>query len=161
MAAALLLSVALCGRSFAIDVERPSLVLGDPNTCAGKIKRVLVQLLARPLGLKRLESAYMGAMKDEGSGEFFGKVLKQLDITVDAAGKDLENIPKEGGLLIYANHPFGFTDGAAVMSAVKSVRPDVKVLMNDIVRMPGLKDDIVSVSIRVRPEKTRRLASRA
>lgn len=44
----------------------------------------------------------------------------------------LENIPKEGGVILAANHPLGGLDGIAFMYAVAQVRSDMQFLVNDI-----------------------------
>ncbi len=51
-----------------------------------------------------------------------------LSINLDVAG--LERIPKEGAVIIAANHPTGIADGVAVYDAITRVRPDIAIFTN-------------------------------
>ena len=62
--------------------------------------------------------------------EFVNAVMDELQMTVMLSGA--ENIPKEGGCILAANHPLGGLDGIAFMQAVGQVRSDMKFLVNDI-----------------------------
>ncbi len=55
-----------------------------------------------------------------------------LDFGVVLISEGLENIPKEGGLIIVANHPLGGIDGIALMCEVGKRRTDQKAIVNDI-----------------------------
>ncbi|MCB9189114.1 MAG: 1-acyl-sn-glycerol-3-phosphate acyltransferase [Flavobacteriales bacterium] len=59
---------------------------------------------------------------DAGPEEF------EIDITYNG----LENIPKEGGVYLAANHPLGGLDGVAMLSVVSKVRTDLKFFVNDL-----------------------------
>ncbi len=45
---------------------------------------------------------------------------------------DLENIPSQGPVVLVANHPIGSLDGLALLRAVASVRPDVRILASQV-----------------------------
>tara|TARA_B100001115_G_scaffold182148_2_gene177767 strand:- start:1738 stop:2580 length:843 start_codon:yes stop_codon:yes gene_type:complete len=73
------------------------------------------------------------AMRLHGDKEglpFVRAGLDFLDTTVKTVG--LENIPKEGGVILASNHPLGGLDGIAFMKAVGEVREDQQFLVNDI-----------------------------
>jgi putative hemolysin len=55
-------------------------------------------------------------------------VSKLLSINLDVAG--LERLPKEGAVIIAANHPTGIADGVAVYDAITRVRPDIAIFTN-------------------------------
>lgn len=61
--------------------------------------------------------------------KFSEEGLKILDIPLTVNG-ELEQIPREGPLVIVSNHPFGGIDGMALMSKILLVRPDAKLLIN-------------------------------
>lgn len=44
----------------------------------------------------------------------------------------IENIPKSGRVVIYANHPLGALEALSLISMVKSVRNDVKIVANEL-----------------------------
>ena len=58
------------------------------------------------------------------------QVLEYFDIRCELAERDLEQIPSYGPVVVIANHPIGTLDGLALLHAVASVRPDVKVMAN-------------------------------
>jgi putative hemolysin len=45
---------------------------------------------------------------------------------------DLENIPTRGKVIIVANHPIGSLDGLAMIKLVRGVRPDVRIVSNEV-----------------------------
>lgn len=62
--------------------------------------------------------------------EFCEAGIKELNVHFEFEG--LENIPKEGGVILAANHPLGGLDGISFISTVSRVRKDIKFLVNDI-----------------------------
>src|SRR5580700_757020 len=56
----------------------------------------------------------------------------RVDLRVDAA--DAGRIPATGPVVVVANHPFGMLDGAVLAVLLTRVRPDVKVMMNYLLR---------------------------
>jgi putative hemolysin len=71
-----------------------------------------------------------------------------LSINLDVAG--LERIPKDGAVVIAANHPTGIADGVAVYDAITRVRPDIAIFTNrDAVRVnPRLSEFLIPVEWR-------------
>ena len=88
-----------------------------------------IRLLTEVSGLKRLERFYNG-IEDLKDLEFAAAVFRHLELELEVAPQDLENIPREGGLIFVANHPYGAIDGLALVNVLGSVRPDVKVMAN-------------------------------
>ncbi|WP_223277497.1 1-acyl-sn-glycerol-3-phosphate acyltransferase [Phaeocystidibacter luteus] len=73
------------------------------------------------------------AMRDFGhlhGVDFVNEAVNHVGIKLITKG--LENIPKEGGVILAANHPLGGLDGIAFMAAVGKVRSDMQFLVNDI-----------------------------
>lgn len=68
-----------------------------------------------------------------------------LSVKVEAQG--LERIPREGRVILVANHPTGIADGIAVYDAIKAIRPDVCFYANaDAHRVaPGFSDVLIPV----------------
>lgn len=85
-------------------------------------------------------------------------VSEILSLKIDTTG--LERIPRQGRLVVIANHPTGIGDGVAVYDAVKQVRPDVCFMANaDAHRVcPGFHDVLIAVEwvlAKRTPAKTR------
>mgnify|MGYP002817929016 CR=1 FL=1 len=85
---------------------------------------------ASPLvGTSKLQEVYDRAVL-RGDGNFFENVLRELDVDWEVASGAFGDIPKEGPLVIVANHPFGGLDGLVLGAALARVRPDFKLLLN-------------------------------
>jgi putative hemolysin len=72
---------------------------------------------------------------------FEDRVLNALNIATDVRPADLERVPVRGPLVVAANHPHGILDGLLLMSIIRAIRPDVRVLTNHLLaRIPELQD---------------------
>jgi putative hemolysin len=78
---------------------------------------------------------------DRASPERFAESsLNVLAIDSDCAAADLSRLPREGPLLIVANHPHGAADGLLLAAALVRVRSDVRLLANHLLaRIPELR----------------------
>ncbi len=63
---------------------------------------------------------------------FLDGIFKDLDFSFFVSDCDRARIPSQGRLIIVANHPLGAMDALALVRAVLDVRPDVRVIVNDI-----------------------------
>ena len=95
---------------------------------------------ASPLiGTSKVQRLYDRAVL-RGDGNFFENVLRELDVDWELASGAFENIPKEGPLVIVANHPFGGLDGLVLGAALARVRPAFKLLLNHLLNVfPALE----------------------
>jgi len=64
--------------------------------------------------------------------DFLDKLLRDLNFSYQVSAQSLKNIPAEGRLLIIANHPIGTLDGLALVKLVHEVRPDVRIVANQL-----------------------------
>ncbi len=95
--------------------------------------------LARLLALQRLNEIHAGALAMEG--RFHDNLLAVLGLSIDVSGGDLVRVPRQGGVVVVANHPFGGVEGIALLSILTSVRPDVRILANSLIdRVPQLRE---------------------
>ena len=68
-------------------------------------------------------------------------------MTLDADGV-MESIPREGPVIVMANHPFGGPDSLAVGALATQVRDDVLVLGNvEVMRLPGFAPYVLPLEI--------------
>ena len=64
--------------------------------------------------------------------DFVEQVLDYFQFSFATRDKERERIPPRGRVVIVANHPIGSLDGLALLKLVRAVRPDVKVVANEI-----------------------------
>ena len=98
------------------------------------------------LRLGKINRLFDGAADYQGR-EFADHLLENMNITINVAPEQLENIPKEGGFVLVSNHPFGGIEGVMLLSAIAKVRPDFKVMANFILsHIPNLKECFFAVN---------------
>lgn len=59
-------------------------------------------------------------------------IFKMLNFSYFYSKSDLQKIPKDGRLVIVANHPLGALDGLSIVEMIHKVRPDAKIVVNDL-----------------------------
>ncbi len=55
-----------------------------------------------------------------------------FSFTFTVSEDERENIPAAGKVVVIANHPIGSLDGLALLKLIYHVRPDVKIVANDL-----------------------------
>jgi putative hemolysin len=117
-----------------------------PRSLVDRLLFAAARPLERLLHVDRINAIYNAAVGAPDARAFLYRVLDYLDVHVKAAAKDLERIPKTGPLLIVSNHPFGALDGIILAAVVQSVRPDVRVMANYLLReIPELRELFIFV----------------
>lgn len=111
----------------------------------------LVSRLERLLGLDVLSKCYEYAEHhSDNTREFLDRVLEFLDVELDPVDPNnvLGTLPKEGPLLIVANHPLGGLEGVALTRLLMQQRPDIQVLTNNMLtRIPELSSTFIGVDV--------------
>jgi putative hemolysin len=98
------------------------------------------------LGLSTLEAMYRRLPRDE-ERPFWDRALDALEIRVDAAIDDDPPVPRDGALVVIANHPFGGVDGLVLASLIHRWRADVKIVANAFLgTIPDLRGLFVFVN---------------
>lgn len=93
------------------------------------LPRFLINLIKRIIHQNEIND-FLKKNHTKKDFEFIAAVLDYLEIKITCSG--LDNIPKNGGVVIAANHPLGGPDALALMHQLKTVRSDMKFLVNDI-----------------------------
>jgi putative hemolysin len=100
------------------------------------ITRPTLALLRQLLREQELNAFLLQHHDLEGSA-FLAKLLEYCNLSYSVVEGERDNIPAEGRVVIVANHPLGGLDGIALLSLVRGVRPDVRIVANDILMQFG------------------------
>lgn len=120
------------------------------NPCRLPFKpRILSAVLEKVLGLDRLGAIYDGRPPGCTPHEFLQYSLDALGVSLDLVNtSNLEELPRTGPVLIVANHPLGGLEGLAIARVISDIRPDLKVLTNELLRrIPELADIFIGVDV--------------
>ena len=97
------------------------------------LKRFVIRLIERMTGQPRLKRIYDDHRANPRPGEsFWDSAIRRLDLKIVTNEDALAKLPREGALVVVANHPFGVLDGVIVCQLVARVRPDFRVLTNSV-----------------------------
>ncbi len=111
--------------------------------------RALATMLESVLGLKPLADHYERRPLGIAPDSFLDYTLDSLGVDVRIESDNyLAEIPRTGPVLVVANHPLGGLEGVAIAQMLLKVRPDLKVMTNQILtRIPELRDIFIGVDV--------------
>lgn len=97
------------------------------------LKRRLVHAVERLSGQPKIKQLYDHYRADLARDvPFFEAAIRLLDLDVQFSASRHAAIPREGPLVVVANHPFGVLDGLVISWLISLRRPDFKVLTNSV-----------------------------
>ena len=95
--------------------------------------RALIRLLENATGRLRLIKRAQGYEEDLAAGrDFWAVMVERYGLTLDVLGGSLANIPKDGPLILIANHPYGILDGLMMGHILSTVRGDFRLIANSV-----------------------------
>ncbi len=87
---------------------------------------------ARPfIPARRLDRIYASALT-RTEGTVFDGILREMDVEYTVREADIKHVPTEGPAVVFSNHPFGMLDGILMAALLLRLRPDVKLLANQL-----------------------------
>jgi putative hemolysin len=109
---------------------------------------VLPRFATRLGGLDALTSLY-GELRATGDREgIFDRLLTRLRVSYRVSERDLAHVPRSGATIVVANHPCGMLEGALFASVLKRIRPDTKILANELLAgIPELEELVIPVDV--------------
>ncbi len=115
----------ICLESF-VEEKYPGFIQRRP--LLGKTLVHILKLLCHESEFKQFSSDYPHLQ----GIDFVEQALNYFDFSFRIKNSHRERIPSQGRVVIIANHPIGSLDGLAVLKLVSEIRPDVKVVANEI-----------------------------
>lgn len=126
------------------------------NPLQRKVFSVVGGAVEKALALDRINQIYYAAATKEDDRHFMDRVLEVMNIELAVAESDLARIPRNGRLVVVANHPFGGIEGIILGALLRAARPDVKLMANFLLKaVPDLHDAMIFVDPFDRDESAR------
>ncbi|QEW19854.1 Acyltransferase [Marinibacterium anthonyi] len=95
----------------------------------------MIRLMENTTGRLRLIKRANGYEADIAAGrDFWGVMVERYGLTLDVVGGSLDNIPREGPLILIANHPYGILDGLMMGHILSVTRGDFRILAHRVFR---------------------------
>ncbi|QDY69205.1 lysophospholipid acyltransferase family protein [Qingshengfaniella alkalisoli] len=115
--------------------------------------RAVIRAMENASGRLRLVRRANGYDEEVAAGRDFWRVmLDRYNVNLRVVGGTLDNIPREGPLVVMANHPFGILDGLLMGHILSSVRDEYRILAHQIFRKA---EDINRIILPVSFDETR------
>lgn len=97
--------------------------------------RMVIKLMENTTGRMRLIKRADGYEKDVANGrDFWAVMVDRYGLTLDVSGGSLSSIPKDGPLILIANHPYGILDGLMMGHILSETRGDFRILAHRVFR---------------------------
>ena len=91
--------------------------------------RAMIRTMENLTGRIRLIKRAEGYEREVAEGRDFWQVMvERYGLTLDVIGGSLANIPREGPLVLIANHPYGILDGLMMGHILSQTRRDFRIL---------------------------------
>lgn len=113
----------------------------------GRFKRTVIRSIERLTGQPKLRRMYLENQANPRAGEtFWDAAIRHLKLNVVFNQAGLQAIPKNGPLVVVANHPFGVLDGIVISYLISKVRSDFRILTNSVLyRAPEIRPFLLPV----------------
>jgi len=128
---------------------RPSLrarhAFEEPDSLKARVAGAVIDRIS---GLDKLDEVYQGIAEREDTDRFLAETLVSLGFDYRVSAGNIDRIPRTGPAIVVANHPFGGVDGVAIAHLLRSVRPDCKLLVNEMLgRFVELDEVFIKVNV--------------
>ncbi|WP_373236170.1 lysophospholipid acyltransferase family protein [Cohaesibacter celericrescens] len=95
--------------------------------------RAVIRLLENTTGRLQLIKRADGYEHEVAAGrDFWSVIVERYGLSLEVMAGQLANIPKEGPLILIANHPYGILDGLMMGHILSEARGDFRILANQV-----------------------------
>lgn len=111
-------------------------------------RRMTVRSVEFLTGQPVLNKIYQQYRAEKGllARDFWDLAIERLGLRLDYDERRLAAIPKQGPLVVVANHPYGVLDGLSACFLISRVRPDFKFLAHSaFLKAPELRDYLIPI----------------
>ena len=110
----------------------------------GQLFIMITELLTGKLKLKKLYDEYIS--ENRPPQYFWDDAVSKLNFKIKTNFKEGSHIPKNGRLIVIANHAFGVADGVSICSVISKVRQDYKMITHKVLRQAdAVKNKILPI----------------
>ena len=114
------------------------------NSAQTKGGRAVIRVLENVTGRIKLIKRADGYEREVAAGrDFWEVIVERYGLSLDVVGGSLDNIPREGPLILVANHPYGILDGLMMGYILGQVRGDFRILAHRVFRKAKELDEII------------------
>lgn len=100
-----------------------------------KSGRAMIRLMENTTGRLRLIKRADGYEQEVANGrDFWSVMVDRYGLSLDVVGGSLSNVPKDGPLILIANHPYGILDGMMMGYILQILRGDFRILAHQVFR---------------------------
>ena len=93
----------------------------------------MIRVMENVTGRMRLIKRAKGYEDEVAAGrDFWAVMVERYGLSLKVTGGALDNIPKDGPLIVIANHPYGILDGLIMGHILSSIRGDFRILANNV-----------------------------
>jgi len=104
----------------------------------------IIELLTGKIKLKKLYDQYL--LENNSPENFWNDAVKKLKFNLQTNYREGSFIPKNGRLIVVANHAFGVADGVSLCSVVSNIRQDYKMITHKVLRQAdAVKEKIIPI----------------
>lgn len=105
------------------------------SSASSRSGRALIRVVENATGRLGLIRRAAGYEREVAGGQDFWQVIvERYGLSLDLAGGSLQDIPREGPLILVANHPYGILDGLIMGHILSSIRGDFRIIANTVFR---------------------------
>jgi putative hemolysin len=114
------------------------------SSAATRSGRAMVRVVENVTGRMGLIRRAKGYETEVAQGRDFWQVIfDRYGLTLDVIGGSLDNIPRQGPLVLIANHPYGILDGLTMGLILARLRGDFRILANSVFRRAQELDRVI------------------